>query len=237
MRGLVREAGHWSGFLEKFAAAFPHRNVIALDTPGNGQRFREPSPCSIHEMAEKVRAEFLQTRGQENYLFALSLGAMVGLQWMHKYPDDFKSAVLVNTSLKGVCPFYQRMLPKNYGTILRMMFSKDLLFREKNILRMTSQRAKQFPQLPQHWADLQKKRPVSLKNAISQIFAAATFQPPAEKPRTKILLLNSARDELVAPSCSEKIAKYWNVPLKTNPHAGHDITLDEPEWVLEQLRF
>jgi len=40
LRGLVREAGHWSGFLEKFAEAFPDCEPIPLDIPGNGRHFQ-----------------------------------------------------------------------------------------------------------------------------------------------------------------------------------------------------
>jgi hypothetical protein len=32
------------------------------------------------------------------------------------------------------------------------------------------------------------------------------------------------------------IAQKWNVPLLVHPEAGHDLTLDEPSWVLTQAR-
>jgi len=236
LRGLVRESGHWSGFLENFNHAFPDREAVPLDLPGNGPKFRETSPLSIAATVESVRADFLNQRGDSNYLFAISLGAMVGIQWLSSYPGDLKGAVLVNTSLRGLSPLHHRLRPANYGTILKSMASNSLSFREKCILKITSRRSENFARLEKEWTEIQEKRPVSRRNAIRQLLAAMRFRPPQEKPAAKILLLNSEADGLVSPACSRAIAHHWNVPLRTNPDAGHDLTLDEPSWVLEQLK-
>ena len=50
-----------------------------------------------------------------------------------------------------------------------------------------------------------------------------------------ILLLASLGDRLVSPRCSERIARAWNAPLRMRPDAGHDLPLDDPDWVLGQL--
>lgn len=236
LRGLVREAGHWGGFLEKFSKAFPDTNVLALDLPGNGMRFKDISPLSIHEMAASVREDFLRSKGEENHLFAISLGAMVGIEWLRSWPEDFQSAVLVNTSLRGLSPIYQRLRPSNYPRILKMLFSKDPEYVERNILALTSHSRERFAELTELWVKIQKERPVSSRNAIRQIIAAARFHPPQEKPSLPILVLGAAGDELVNPSCSEAIAHAWSLPLRMHPRGGHDLTLDEPEWVLDQLK-
>jgi pimeloyl-ACP methyl ester carboxylesterase len=237
MRGLVREAGHWSGFLERFEQAFPNREAIPLDLPGNGTHFREPSPLSVPAMMQKVREAFLQQRGEDNYLFALSLGAMVGIQWLHSHPNDLQGAVLVNTSLRGLSPIHHRLRPANYGKILRIMASGDVHFRERSILEMTSRRKECFDRLEKDWAEIQKARPVSVRNALRQLLAATRFRPPQKKPIARILILNGAKDGLVSPSCSQAIARHWQVPLLVHPEAGHDLTLDAPDWVVEQLKL
>lgn len=236
LRGLVREAGHWSGFLEAFASAFPEVEVIALDLPGNGSRFQELSPTNIPQMAEMVREEFLKHRGEENYLFAISLGAMVGFQWMHKHPDDFKGAVMLNTSMRGLSPVFHRLHPRNYIRIIGMIFSSNPESVERGILEMTSHSRERFEHLAREWVKIQKARPVSLRNLVRQLLAAMRFHPPKERPKSKVLLLNSLGDRLVSPSCSEKIADYWNVPIKTHPTAGHDLTLDASQWVIEHVK-
>lgn len=235
LRGLVREQGHWSGFLEEFRARFPERRVVALDLPGNGSRFREDSPVSIPEMARAVRAAAAGSRSDKNYLFAISLGAMVGLEWMHQAPGDFDGAVLVNTSLRGISPLHHRLRPANYGTLLKIMRTADYEERERLILSITSNVPENIARWAGPWAEIQRRQPVSVRNALRQLLAAIRFAPPVAKPRPPLLILNSARDELVNPACSRRIAKLWDAPLLVNERAGHDLTLDDPAWVLGAL--
>ncbi len=235
LRGLIREAGHWSGFLERFEAAFPEREAIPLDLPGNGARFREKSPLSVPEMTAALREHFLAKKGEQNFLFALSLGAMCAVHWMHAWPNDFSRAVLLNTSLRGLSPLHHRLRPRNYGRILRMAFLRDPAFLERNILEMTSHKREMFGELETAWVKIHLQRPVSTANAIRQLIAAARFHPPKEKPTTPLLILSGAGDQLVDPRCSEALARHWNLPLHTHPTAGHDLTLDAPDWVLSQI--
>jgi pimeloyl-ACP methyl ester carboxylesterase len=236
LRGLVRESGHWSGFVEKFRAAYPRAAVVELDLPGSGIHYKEKSPLSVAAMTEFLRLEFLRHKSEKNHLFAISLGAMVGINWMQKYPEDFASAVLINTSLRGISPFHHRLRPANYSTVLSLMLSNDYDHREKKILEMCSNRPELYSKIASEWAEIQRLRPVSVKNAARQLLAAMRCRPSKEKPRAEILILSSAGDRLVHPSCSERLAKTWNLAHKIHPNAGHDLTLDEPEWVLEQLR-
>jgi pimeloyl-ACP methyl ester carboxylesterase len=237
LRGLVREAGHWSGFLEQFEKAFPGREVIPLDIPGNGKRFLEASPLSVSGMAKAVREEFLAKKSAErNHLFALSLGAMISLEWMRRWPMDLQSAVLLNTSVRGLSPFHHRLRPHNYWRILKMTLLGGLERKERTILEMTSHSRHRFEELTQSWLEIQKKRPVSTNNALRQLIAASRFHPPKERPSVPILILNGAGDQLVHPSCSQALGKHWNLPVHVHPSAGHDLTLDAPDWVIEQVR-
>jgi len=236
LRGLVREAGHWSGFLERFAEAFPDREVIALDLPGTGTHFREASPSTVTEIAALVRQEFLAKKGEDNHLFALSLGAMVALEWLDRWPGDLRSAVLVNTSVRGLSPIHHRLRPKNYLRILKMIASRNQKFMERTILEMTSHNRERFEELTESWVQIQKQRPVSLANKVRQLAAAVRFHPPKKKPTLPLLLLNGAGDQLVNPACSQAIAKLWKLPVHVHPTAGHDLSLDAPDWVIEKLR-
>jgi predicted alpha/beta hydrolase family esterase len=48
-------------------------------------------------------------------------------------------------------------------------------------------------------------------------------------------VLASRDDKMVSPKCSEDIARYYNANLIEHPSAGHDLTLDDPSWVTEQI--
>lgn len=237
LRGLVRESAHWHGFLEKFATAFPDREVVTLDLPGNGVLHHLPSPTSVSKMTDLLREEFLRRKLERNFLCAVSLGGMAGIDWMHRYPEDFEGAVLLNTSLKGVCPIWKRLRPGNYLTILALMALRDPLYRETKILEMTSERRELHREVARHWAEIQRQRPVSVRNALRQLLAAVRFSPPLSKPKASVKLLRSLGDRLVHPDCSARVAELWSIPLETHPAAGHDLTLDAPDWVLERLQF
>lgn len=228
----MRESGHWGDFLPQFQKRFPDKEIIALDLPGSGVLWNTVCPTSISAMVDQLRKDFYQA-DEDSHLFAISLGAMVGLDWMHRYPKDFQSAILVNTSLRGLSPIYQRLLPRNYFTILKSFISSPLQI-EKNILAMTSNRTENHEKIAQDWEKIHTVRPVSKMNAIRQLLAAVKCRPPREKPKSKLLLLNSLEDHLVSPECSKALANLWNVPIRSHPSAGHDLTLDEPQWVLDQ---
>jgi hypothetical protein len=40
-------------------------------------------------------------------------------------------------------------------------------------------------------------------------------------------------DQMVNPECSQQLAEHWNLPLYTHPSAGHDVFIDDPQWVLQ----
>lgn len=239
VRGLVRESGHWHDFPTKFAKAFPKKRVHLLDLLGNGVHCQEASPLTVGGLAKGIRADYLRARGDsrgKNFVFALSLGAMVTLEWLREFPEDLSGAVLINTSLRSLNPFYERLLAKNYPTIFRLLFSANILDREREILRMTSNLCPEREKIAREWEEIQRLRPVTRKNAIRQVFAALRFKPPVEKPKPQLLILNGMKDQLVSPQCSERIAALWGSDIRRHPEAGHDLPLDAPEWVIEQLK-
>jgi pimeloyl-[acyl-carrier protein] methyl ester esterase len=236
LRGLVRESAHWSGFVESFEKHFPDCNLVLLDLPGSGKHFQSSCPTSISHIVDFLREEYLAKKSEKNYFFAVSLGAMVGFHWLQKYEEDFVGGVFANTSMRGLSPFYHRLLPQNYWKIFSLFFSNEPKQLEKTILAITSENCSRFAELEMSWSELHKIRPVSKSNAFRQLLAAAKYSPSPKKPKAKILLLNGSKDRLVSPKCSEAIAKFWSVPLKTHTLAGHDITLDQPEWVIEQVK-
>lgn len=233
LRGLTRDARHWGDFPQQLAAALPSTRVIALDFPGNGARHLEPSPSSIAGLVDDCRQALRATSidGPVN-LLAMSLGAMVAVDWASRYPGDVESCVLINTSLRGASPFYRRLRPANYWRLLRLALTRSAIVREQTVLAMTSNR--RAAGTVERWIEFQRRCPVSRKNALSQLLAAARFKAPA-KPPCGCLLLASTRDRLVSVECSRSIADLWSVSLYEHPTAGHDLPLDDGQWLIDQL--
>ncbi|MBY0369900.1 alpha/beta hydrolase [bacterium] len=237
LRGLVRESGHWGDFLQQFEKAIPGTKAIAIDLPGAGKRFSEKSPWKLSDYVRSVRADFEQLgfKGRPVHLFALSLGGMVALEWMRLYPAEIQRAVLVNTSLKGVNPFFRRLSPGAYWTVLRAFFDGSAHAREQRILRLTSA-VDEWPKEELDRRDrLQADHPVTKSNAVRQILAATSTTEAGVRPVQPVLLLNSLGDRLVHPDCSRQIAERWKAPLRRHAWAGHDLPLDDPQWTLDAV--
>lgn len=239
LRGLIREQRHWQDFRQRMQTTFPQDQVLSVDFPGNGECYQQRSPASIEAMVVALRQQLAEHCSGPVHVVALSLGAMATLHWLTDYPGEVSRAVLINSSVSRFSPFWRRLRPANYGRILfRGLLAGNALIRERNILAMTSNllTAEQREQVAQTWAAYAAERPVSRANALRQLCAAARFQAPIRLPgAVPVLLLNSAGDRLVDPQCSLAMARGWGLPIRVHPQAGHDLTLDDPDWALAAI--
>ena len=117
-----------------------------------------------------------------------------------------------------------------------MLLARPAEVVELQVLAMTSNLAAARAPVVAHWAAARRRRPVSGRNALSKLLAAARYRAPATVPLPPLLLLASRHDQLVASACSQALAAAWNLPLVMHPFAGHDLPLDDPAWVVEQVR-
>jgi len=240
LRGLTREQGHWGEFPSMLQAALPAGSeVLTPDLPGNGTLWRSRSPASVPDMVEALRDQLrgLGVRGPVHVL-AMSLGAMVTVDWMHRYPAEVADAVLINTSLRPYSPPWRRLQPRHYPTILRLLLTQaDAAAWERAILQMTTRHpALSADALLTCWLDLRRQHPVATGNGLRQLWAATRYRAPRVAPPAPVLLLNGEGDQLVHPSCSSVLAASWGAPLLRHPTAGHDLPLDAGPWVVQQVQ-
>jgi pimeloyl-ACP methyl ester carboxylesterase len=85
------------------------------------------------------------------------------------------------------------------------------------------------------WTQARQQRPVSAANALRQLLAAALYRVRKNPPGVPLLLLASEQDGLVDVRCSLAVAQRWGCPLRLHPWAGHDLPLDDPDWVIAQV--
>jgi pimeloyl-ACP methyl ester carboxylesterase len=239
LRGLIRESAHWGDFPSLFQKALGASRVLTIDLPGNGEHYRAATPLTLNGVVQAVRKD-CQSKGilpqTPVHVLALSLGGMVAVEWMNRYPNEVASAVLVNTSMRGVSPFYRRMSPANYGAIASLLCGTDKAVREKRILQLTSQRTALTDSEIQRRVEIQRLHPVGKINALRQIVAALSLGAKPQAPKQPVLLLNSLGDKLVHPECSTALSARWGIPVLRHAWAGHDLPLDDPEWVIDAIR-
>jgi pimeloyl-ACP methyl ester carboxylesterase len=236
LRGLIREQRHWGGFVQQFHQAFPDVQIITLDIPGNGVLHHQTSPASVHGMVQACRKQLHEQGLKGPYrVLALSMGAMVAAQWATDYPEEIKSQVFINTSMRPLSPFYHRLRPRNYLRLVRNLVSGAPAEQwESSILKMTT--TYPHPEVLKDWVAWRVQCPVTPQNALRQLFAAARFRLQAMPPTVPTLVLASTLDRLVSVECSKRLARTLRAEIFQHPVAGHDLPLDDGTWVIERVR-
>lgn len=232
LRGLWREARHWGEFPGHLQQQFPGALISMPDIPGNGLRNQEISPDTIGGMTDALRQQV--NLSQPVRLIALSMGGMIAIDWMTRYPTEIEAAVLINTSAKPLSPFYRRLRWTAYAHVLRLLFHSRAE-READILRLTSNHHSQDGKLLESWRQWQRQNPVSPASARNQLLAAMKFSVTTQ-PNQPVLVVTSRADRLVDYRCSCKLAQTCNADYAEHEFAGHDLPLDEPEWLAKIIR-
>ena len=162
------------------------------------------------------------------------MGGMIASDWMIRYPHEVEAAVLINTSARPFSPFYHRMRWTIYPQVINMLVHSAQQ-RETDILSLTSNRHSHDSKLLECWKQWQRQNPVSNASAGNQFLAAAKFSITA-KPQQPVLIITSRADRLVDYRCSATLAQTWRGDYRQQETAGHDLPLDEPEWLAQVIK-
>jgi pimeloyl-ACP methyl ester carboxylesterase len=232
LRGLMREQRHWGVFPDTLRRALPEGNIVLTpDLPGNGSLHASASPVSVAAMVASIREQLrLQGHLPPYHLCALSLGGMVAVEWSASHPGEIAAAVLINTSMRPFSPFYLRLRWQNYPLLLSLMCSAPAR-QEALVLRLTSALAADDGEVLAVWRHHRAQYPVTRRNALRQLLAAARYRAPVGRLASPLLVLAGARDRLVDPRCSQALAQAWQTQYMVHGLAGHDLPLDDGAWV------
>jgi alpha-beta hydrolase superfamily lysophospholipase len=249
LRGLLREVGHWGGFVQRWQSHFSGEEVGALDLPGCGTFHGELAPGQVSELLAFVRARRATDRvgvpGRPIWLLGLSLGGMVASEWRRRHPQEVAGTVILSSSAGGLCPPWQRLRPLGAWHLLRAALARSLQGRERQVLLATSTlpEGQAADEAVARWVELARARPVTAGNAARLLLAANRFRIEAEPPAISsgaptpppALVLAGQGDRLVHPACSRALAQALGAELQIHPRAGHDLPLDDPAWVLQAV--
>jgi pimeloyl-ACP methyl ester carboxylesterase len=232
LRGLARDSRHWEGFPARLAQALgPDARVLAPDLPGNGILTARRSPASVAGMVEAYRQGL---KGERVHLLGLSQGAMVAIEWAHRYPHEIASMMLVNGSVGGLSPAWHRMRPRAAWVLAGTLWpGRPAAEREKRLVSVCSNLADR-ELAATRWARHAREASTSSWNAARQLMAAMRFRLPPSRPQVAAIVVASAADRLVSVDCSVALARRWQLPLLMHPTAGHEIALDDPGWLARQ---
>lgn len=237
IRGLGRHTEHWADFIASFAKQFPKTKALGIDLPGMGE-FRDlRSPLTVRENVDFVREQIKVKSLQGPFgVLAMSLGGMVAFDWALAYPEEVSMAALINMSTGSKTPFYQRLHWQSYLPFFGAVPFKKGAKKERLILDMTCNRKDVLDAIAQQWVEIDARSPLKVQNVLRQLTAAAKFRPGNSKLEVPTLLLVGLGDSFVDPECSIHMAEDWDLDVKTHPWGGHDLTTDDPLWVIDGVR-
>ncbi|WP_194814662.1 alpha/beta fold hydrolase [Nocardia sp. XZ_19_385] len=238
IRGLTRDARHWGDFPEKFAAAM-NTEVHTIDPPGFGSQHHRTSPARIAAITDDIRARFGELRGAEKWsIMGISLGGMVTLDWIARYPGEFERAVVINSSAGNTATLWDRAQPAFLTRLFRSVARGELgdpdKF-ERTVLGISSNKPDaELDSLGKQWAQWQREAAPSRASKLNQLRAGITFRM-TPTTTTPMLVITSTGDRLVSHKCSVAIATKTGAPLRVHPTSGHDLPTDEPQWLIDQV--
>lgn len=233
LRGLGRVRQHWHDFPDRFATA-TGAAVVTMDLAGVGDATGEPVPWTIGGNVVSLRRRWLAIREPHETwgILAISLGGMIALDWAHRHPGDFTRVVALTAS-SSLSPPWRRLRPRAMGLLLRILATRDPRRREELVLRMTTIDPARHAAAIDAAEAINRAHPVPAGVWLKQLIAATTYRPRASP--TPTLLLTSEADNMVHPDCSRRIAEHLRVPLRSHPSCGHDLPLEAPDWLIDQV--
>lgn len=237
LRGLAREAAHWLDFPELLQQALGDGYKLhPVDFPGCGKYVNQEALTSVATMTEHARREINATKiiehGETIYLLGISMGGMVALDWAQRFPHELRGLVLINSS-SGNQPFWRRLRPAAWPRMIHALVASSRE-REAAVLSLVSNNREDYEQHINQWLSIQQQRPVTRKTILTMLRAAASFHP---QPMCKVvgLIIASDRDRMVSVRASEAIAQQFNWSIIHHPSAGHDLPMDDPQWLADTL--
>lgn len=237
LRGLGRNQFHW-GDQKAFKMAFGNQTYF-LDQPGFGENKNLRSPSSVPEITDMMHSQWEELGidpKSKKVLVGMSLGGMIALDWVNRYRGEWDYLILINSSVKDLSPFWQRLKMHNYISLIKVSMMNDPLQREETIYDLTSNMADKESTL-NWWLEIHEKYPSEIIDITNQLYAASRFKSPKRLPsHVNTLVLTSEADHLVSHKCSRAIAKHYGADLRIHTKAGHDLALDDLFWCVEQIK-
>jgi pimeloyl-ACP methyl ester carboxylesterase len=239
LRGLTREQRHWGPFPEIFQKEISGSKVFCLDYPGIGTESSRPSPKSVEAIVDDLRTRWLVLRAStegEWGLLSISLGGMCGMNWVSRFENDFSRFCVINSSAGNLDHPLKRMKPEALIQVLKAGFVfRDPWLKERSILATTTNLPPEtLHELAHKWADFAREYPLDRQVAFGQLFAAVAFRAPS-LIKIPTLVLASVKDRLTSPECSKHLADRYHAPIRMHPTAGHDLPLEDPHWVAQEI--
>lgn len=241
--GLTKSGLHWDKrFVAGLKEAFGTDDVFPMDIPGCGERNHLSTPFGVPAIVEDMREHYEQSLLRDDddthhLLVSVSLGGMLATEWTRRYPEDFDSLVVINSSFKGFSPVWRRVQPWAMQMMLRIFLTRDSAQKEHLVTVLCGNNPEQRDEILEDWIDIDRRHPLRRRNVVVQTLSGAAYRPD-HVPDVPKLILAARHDRLAHYSCSEAIHRAWGGDLVVwdDPLIGHGAHFDAPGRLVEEVR-
>ena len=238
---ITRECAHWGDapqvLLQHLQVVQPHARLYQLDLPGTGRHWAKRSPSDIASLLAQLR-ERVQAAGLRGPigLIANSWVSCVATEWARQHGAELGAVVLISPSLRPFTPVLRSVRIELWGTALAMLLGRrSPLERDRRFWRSHVQLREAGDTLFEQWRALRRAHPMRARDGLAQLLAVWRYESSRRRPHQQVLLLAGKGDVWIDWRVASAISRAWGAALRLHPEAGHDLLLDDAQWVARSL--
>lgn len=253
---LARECALWGEapqlLVEHLQAVQPQARLYQLDLPGTGRLWRQRSPSHVQALVQDLRERALQSGliGQGGQggaggtvgpvgpvgLLASSWSGCLATEWARQFPQEVGALVLISPAMRPFTRVLRSVRVGLWSTALALVLGRRSPLEPGSRLWRAHTRLREAPAgLLQHWQALRGEHPVRARTGLAQALAIWRYQTSRRRPLAQVLLLAGKRDVWHDWRLAAAISRAWGAALRLHPEAGHDLLLDDPQWVARSV--
>ncbi len=245
LRGLMQDPGSLKNFADRLRTHAPHLNVHTLDLPGVGSEYRRVSPLSITAIRIDLAKRFHERIAQKKWpigpwmIAGAGIEAMVAVDWASAESDLFRKLILMNPSSADSSRLADRFRYRARFPMLFGLFGGDRPLAVRSYLGAVSNRYRSNDQksktIENDLVHSRHDRPPSPLTAFRHLVSASHFELPVDRPKAPTVVFASRGDRIAKPECAVRVAERLGASPIYHPWSGHDLTIDDPEWLARNV--
>lgn len=237
--GINRECARWSGapqhLLSQLRRVRPDIQLHLLDLPGTGRYWQQRSPARMEALVANLRERVSRLEGPFGVI-ASSFASAAATEWARQRPDEMGAMVLMSPAMRPFTPMVRAVRPALWPTLWALMLGRRSPWAlDERLFASTTRLRADVLALDAEWQRLRSEHPVKLRNALAQSLAVWRYEASRRRPLSRVLLLAGHQDQWFDWRISQAMSRAWGAALRIHPEAGHDLLLDDPEWVGRSL--
>ena len=240
LRGLGRTLEYWLDFEDILAKDF---KVVMIDLPGTNDE-KESTPVMLQTTVKLLVEKIIELKpliGEPPYhLFGLSLGGLAAMGITYYNPELVDTLTLASSSIAQLQSKRINLIPLLDLLTMELEPGRPPYPNKKISKYLVSKKyLREHPEIVKVWDRIWSMQDLTKTNFFRQMLSAVFSVTPemASRIQTPTLII-SGEDDLLVPFENSEVIKNCmpNAVHIRVPEAGHDITTEKPELIVEMIK-